>query len=81
MHEAGIVEDLIESIGQASKNTKDWQKIKKVYIRLGKSAGLTESSLRFWFEYLGQGTKLEGATLELSEVEGNEVTVDSLEVE
>ena len=81
MHEAGIVEDLIESIGQASKNTGDWQKIKKVYIRFGKSAGLTEASLRFWFEYLGRGTKLEGVDLELSQVEGNEISVDSLEVE
>lgn len=79
MHEAGVVEDLIESIAQASKNAKDGQKIKKVYIRLGKSAGLTEASLRFWFEYLGRGTKLEGAILELSQVEGGEVAVDSIE--
>ena len=81
MHEVGITEDLIRTIEDTTKNSKDVKQVKKVYIRLGKSMGLTEDILKFWFQQLSRGTKLEGATLESSLVDGKEIVVDSIEVE
>lgn len=80
MHEVGIAKDLITSIEEKIKDKEDVTQIKKVYIRLGKSMGVTEDSLRFWFENLVQKTKLEGAHLDVSLIEGRGIFVDSLEV-
>ena len=81
MHELGIAQDLIKSIQQKLKNKGDIEQIKKVYVRLGKSMGVTEDSLRFWFENLSLGTKLEGAFLEVTLIDGRQILVDSAEVE
>lgn len=81
MHEIGIVEDLIKTIQEKIKIREDVKQVKKVYIRLGRSLGLTKDCLGFWFENLSQGTKLEGSLLGISLVDGRGVVVDSLEVE
>lgn len=81
MHEVGITKDLITAIEEEIKNRNDVAQVKKVCIRLGKSMGITEDSLKFWFENLSEKTKLEGASLEVSLIEGRGVFVDSLEVE
>lgn len=80
MHEVGIAKDLITSIQEQIKDREDVTQIKKVYIRLGKSMGVTEDSLKFWFGNLIEKTKLEGAHLEVSLVEGRGIFVDSLDV-
>lgn len=80
MHEVGIAKDLVTSIQEQIKDRQDVTQIKKVYIRLGKSMGVTEDSLRFWFTSLVEKTKLEGADLEVSVIEGRGIFVDSLEV-
>ncbi len=81
MHELGIIEDLISAIQAKLSGKKDIKQVKKVYLRLGKSSGLTDEILKFWFGRLSQGTLLEGAALEFCLTEGREIIVDSLDVE
>ena len=81
MHEMGIAEGLVRSIQDKIKQRQDINQVKTVYIRLGKFTGITEESLRFWFENLTQDTKLQGAALAVSLVDGKEIQVDSLEAE
>lgn len=81
MHEVGIVENLIGSIRLQIKKQKDLANIKKVYIRLGKDAAVSEEALRFWFDNLSAGTELKDAVLEISSSDGRNIVVDALEVE
>lgn len=81
MHEVGIIQDLINSIQKKISGRNDFKEVKKVYIRLGELMGVTEESLRFWFQALSKGTALEGAVLDINVVSGREIAVDSLEVE
>lgn len=81
MHEIGVVEDLISSIQEKITDQAIIRQVKKIHLRLGKTAAVAEESLKFWFENLSQGTKLEGALLEISWVDGSQIFMDSLEVE
>ena len=80
MHEAGIVEDLIKSIRERIGEGKSGR-LKKIYVQLGKATGVSEDSLKFWFEDLSRGTELGGVSLDVTVVPGKQITVDSLEVE
>lgn len=81
MHELGIIDELINSIKDKIKDRKDFSRIKKVYLKLGKNANVTEDSLRFWFENHSKGTMCEGAMLEVTLTDDKAITVDSLEVD
>jgi Zn finger protein HypA/HybF involved in hydrogenase expression len=80
MHEIGIVEDLVKCIQKEVKLRQIVSRIEKVHIRLGKAMGVTEVSLKFWFENFSRGTELEGADLEVSLIDGGKIFVDAFEV-
>lgn len=81
MHEIGITENLIKSVRQEISRSQDMSRVKKLYIKLGRDSGISEESIRFWFENLSRETELAGSSLEFISSKGNKVVVDSLEVE
>jgi len=81
MHELGITEDLIKSILHTAEHHGIAGRINKVFLKLGKDSGVSDDSMKFWFETSKQGTELENTELEISSVEGREITVDTLEAE
>lgn len=81
MHEIGITENLIKSVRQEIARSQDMSRVKKLYIKLGRDSGISEESIRFWFENLSRETELAGSSLEFISSKGNKVVVDSLEVE
>jgi Zn finger protein HypA/HybF involved in hydrogenase expression len=78
MHEAGIMEELFEAV-QLRIRELNIGKVKKIYLRLGDTAGLSEESLKFWFSNLSKGTELEGVFIEVVPVRGRQISVDSFE--
>lgn len=81
MHEMGIAKDLIEALRREISGKREAIRVIKVYIRLGENTIETRQSLRFWFENLSRGTELEGACLEFTPGRGNQIILDSVEVE
>lgn len=81
MHEVGIAGDLVKMIRQKLQNITVEGKIKKIFIQLGESTGVTEESLRFWFNNFSKGTELEEANLDISLVAGRGIDVGHLEME
>ena len=81
MHEVGIAEDLVKGLLKKIEAKEITSQVTKIYVSLGKGMGITEDSLRFWFENFSKGTELERALLEIALTEGKKIVVNSLEVD
>ena len=66
MHELSITQGVIESVCDA---VPDGQVI-RVTLEIGRLSGVVPDSVRFCFDICAQGTRLEGAALEILEVSG-----------
>jgi hydrogenase nickel incorporation protein HypA/HybF len=64
MHELGIALEVIALCERASNGAR----VKRVTLDIGKLAAIMPDALRFSFQVASEGTLLEGAVLELSEV-------------
>ena len=81
MHEVNITKDLVDLLKKQLLDIKDINSVARVNIRLGKSLGISEESLKFWFKVFSENTGLNNAELNVVFVEGNNLQVDSLEVD
>jgi hydrogenase nickel incorporation protein HypA/HybF len=66
MHELGIVRNIIAIVGDAAKG----RRVRRVTLDIGKLSGVMSDAITFCFETVAQGTALEGATLEIRQIEG-----------
>ena len=67
MHEVGIAQAILEhALGAAQSN--GITRIAKLQLRIGVFSGVVDDALRFSFEVASQGTKAEGAVLEVDNV-------------
>jgi hydrogenase nickel incorporation protein HypA/HybF len=66
MHELGIVRNIVAIVGDAAKG----RRVRRVTLDVGKLSGVMSDAIAFCFETVAQGTMLEGAMLEIRQIEG-----------
>lgn len=66
MHELGISRNIVAIVTEAA----DGRRVRRVTLEIGKLSGVMTDALRFCFDAAAQGTVLEGALLDIREIEG-----------
>jgi len=66
MHELGLTQNIVEIVAEHANG----RRVKRVTVEIGRFAGVTIDSVRFCFDLAAQGTVLEGALLEINDIEG-----------
>lgn len=66
MHELSICRNIVAIVSDAANG----RRVRRVTLEIGKLSGVSSDALTFSFDAATQGTALEGATLEIKEVEG-----------
>ncbi len=66
MHELGITRNIVAIVGDAAKG----RRVRRVTLEVGKLSGVTTDAIAFCFDAVSQGTPLQGASLEIQEIEG-----------
>lgn len=66
MHELGITRNIVAIVSDAAKG----RRVSRVTLEVGKLAGVMTGAIAFCFDVVAAGTPLEGASLEIREVEG-----------
>ena len=82
MHELGIARNIVAIVGEAAKG----RRVRRVTIDVGKLSGVMTDAIMFCFESVTLGTPLDGAMLEIRQIEGrarcnacgSEFTTDTL---
>jgi hydrogenase nickel incorporation protein HypA/HybF len=66
MHELGITQNIIAIVNENAQN----KKVQKVLLEIGKLSAIMPNAIKFCFDICAQGTIVEGAILEISEIPG-----------
>lgn len=66
MHELGISRNVVAIVAEAANG----RRVRRVTLEIGKLSGVMTDALRFCFEAAAHGTVLDGAVLDIHEVEG-----------
>ncbi|MGA2126681.1 MAG: hydrogenase maturation nickel metallochaperone HypA [Xanthobacteraceae bacterium] len=66
MHELGITRNIVAIVGDAAGG----RRVSRVTVEIGKLSGVMAEAVAFCFEVVASGTGLDGATLEIREIEG-----------
>ena len=67
MHEAAIAEELIAAADAALVRSRAAGRVLRLEVAVGRLSGISPEALRFAFERLVPGTRIEGARLEIAE--------------
>lgn len=68
MHELNITQNIVEIVSKRAGDAK----VCRIKIEIGKLAAVAPDSIRFCFDVCTKGTPLEGALLEIDEIDGRE---------
>jgi hydrogenase nickel incorporation protein HypA/HybF len=66
MHELGITRNIVAIVGEAAKG----RRVSRVTVEIGKLSGVMTAAIAFCFEAVAKGTELDGATLDIRQIEG-----------
>jgi len=66
MHELGITRNIVAIVGDAAKG----RSVRCITLEIGKLSGVMKDAIAFCFEAVAHGTPLQGARLEIREIEG-----------
>ena len=66
MHELGITRNVVAIVGERAQG----QKVLRVTLEVGRLSGMFPDAIRFCFDVCSKGTALEGAELQIVDVEG-----------
>ena len=66
MHELGITQNIVAIVSEKAGE----QKVTRVKLEIGMLSAIVPDAIRFCFDVCAQGTRLEGATLEIDEIAG-----------
>lgn len=66
MHELGISRNVVAIVAEAANG----RRVRRVTLEIGKLSGVMADALQFCFEAAAHGTVLEGAVLDIREIEG-----------
>ncbi|MBN1163297.1 MAG: hydrogenase maturation nickel metallochaperone HypA [Candidatus Krumholzibacteriota bacterium] len=67
MHEVALMQNLLRVVEEAAEK-QGGGKVKLVHLRIGEMAGVNTESLRFAFQVLSPGTRVEGGELEFEKI-------------
>lgn len=76
MHELAITSAVVSGVREHVGDAR----VIRVVLEIGELAAVHPDALRFAFEVCAQGTGLEGATLEIVDVAGQDLRIHSVEV-
>lgn len=76
MHEIGLCEGIIDAVERRAAG----RRVVAVRVRAGEALMVAEPALGQAFALLSEGTSAEGARVELVQVGGDELTLESIEV-
>lgn len=66
MHELGITRNVVAIVSEAAKG----RRVSRVTLEVGQLAGVMSDAIAFCFDAVAKGTPIEGAVLEIREIEG-----------
>jgi hydrogenase nickel incorporation protein HypA/HybF len=66
MHELGITRNIVAIVSEAAKGLR----VRRVTLEVGELSGVMSEAIAFCFDVVTAGTALEGAKLEIQEIEG-----------
>lgn len=66
MHELGIAQSIVDMAAEAA----DGRRVSRVTLEIGKLSGVEPRALAFCFDLVAQGSALDGAALDIREIEG-----------
>ena len=66
MHELGITRNVVSIVSEHAQG----QKVLRVTLEVGRLSGMLSDAIRFCFDICAKGSPLEGATLQIVDVEG-----------
>jgi hydrogenase nickel incorporation protein HypA/HybF len=66
MHELGIARNIVAIVGDAAQG----RRVRRVTLELGKLSGVMAEAILFCFAAAAEGTALQGARLEIRQIEG-----------
>lgn len=66
MHELGITRNIVSIVSDAARG----ETVRRITLEIGKHSGVMASAIEFCFDAVTKGTPLEGAKLEILEIEG-----------
>jgi hydrogenase nickel incorporation protein HypA/HybF len=66
MHELGIARNIVAIVGEAAKG----RRVCRVTLEVGKLSGVMAGGIAFCFDAVAEGTGLDGAALDIQEIEG-----------
>lgn len=72
MHELGITRNIVAIVSNAAAG----RRVQRVMLEVGKLACVMPEAIEFCFDAICQGTALEGARLEIREIEGRARCLD-----
>ncbi|HSV38703.1 MAG TPA: hydrogenase maturation nickel metallochaperone HypA [Nocardioidaceae bacterium] len=76
MHELAITQDLVDLVAERTAG----RQVVAVNVRVGTESGIVPDSMVFSFDVVTLETPLEGARLVIEEVEGNDLSLVSVEL-
>ena len=79
MHELSLAQNIVKIVQQHLSSGQN-QGVKSVKMKVGHQAGITPESLKFCFGAVTEGTAVQGATLEIENVAGDELRVVEIEL-
>jgi hydrogenase nickel incorporation protein HypA/HybF len=66
MHELAITQNIVAIVGEAARG----RRVTRVTLEVGKLSGVMADAIAFCFDIVAQGSAVEGASLELHEIDG-----------
>ena len=66
MHELGLTRNIVAIVSERARG----QTVLRVTLEVGRLSGMFPQAIRFCFDVCSQGTPLEGAALDIVEIEG-----------
>jgi hydrogenase nickel incorporation protein HypA/HybF len=66
MHELSITRNIVAIVAEAASG----RRVRRVTLRLGKLSGIMPGAVAFCFDIVAQGTALDGARLDIEEIDG-----------
>lgn len=66
MHELSVTQNIVAIVGEATNG----RRVTRVTLEIGKLSGVMVDAVAFCFDVAAQGTALEGASLEIHEIDG-----------
>ena len=76
MHELGLCEGILDAVERRAAG----REVRNVRVRVGEALRVAEPALDQAFILVSEGTVAEGATIEMVEVDGDELTLESITV-